>query len=239
MRCGTTTLYRHLVRHSKLRAAFNKEVHYFDRNSERGLAWYRAFFPLRASMGDGVITGEATPYYLFHPRCPEIVAKTLKDVRLIVLLRDPVERAFSHYQWAAGRGREGLSFEAALEAEEARLAGEHEKILADPGYVSFAHQVFSYRARGEYAPQLERWIEKFDRASILVLKSESLFASPRDTVAEVLRFLDLSYEDLGPLPHRNKGAKSPMDDRTRAELRAHFEPHNRRLCDLLGWTDSW
>ncbi|CAN5873477.1 hypothetical protein BH20GEM1_BH20GEM1_07120 [soil metagenome] len=239
MRCGTTTLYRHLVNHSKLRSAYNKEVHYFDRNIERGLGWYRAFFPLRLLMPTGTITGEATPYYLFHPRCPQRVADSLKELRLIALLRDPVERAFSHHQWAIGRGREWLSFEAALAAEEERLSGEQEKILEHPEYTSFTHQVFSYKSRGHYAHQLERWFEKFDRESILILKSESLFTNPHAIIPEVLRFLNLPYEDLGPLPHRNMAAKQSIDPRTRADLCAHFEPHNRQLCDLLGWTESW
>lgn len=239
MRGGTTTLYRHLVTHSKIEPAFNKEVHFFDKNSQKGLGWYRAFFPLRFSSPVDAITGEATPYYLFHPRCPSLVAKLLKDVRLIVVLRDPVERAFSHHQWAVARGREQLSFEAALEAEEGRLSGEHEKLLADASYTSFAHQVYSYKARGLYADQLELWFEKFDRQSILVLRSESLFASPASTMREVLRFLRLPEEDLGKLPHRNMGSGETIDPPIRERLSAYFQPHNQRLFSLLGWTERW
>ncbi|HYO46620.1 MAG TPA: sulfotransferase domain-containing protein [Gemmatimonadota bacterium] len=239
MRGGTTTLCRHLVTHSKIEAAFNKEVHYFDKNFHRGLDWYRAFFPLRSSTPVDSITGEATPYYLFHPRCPRHAAKMLRDIRLIAVLRDPVERAFSHFQWATERGREKLSFEEALEAEEDRLSGEHERLSADARYTSFAHQFYSYKARGLYADQLERWFAEFDRRSIMVLKSESLFSTPSATIPGVLRFLGLPDEDLGILPHRNMGSGRLMDPRTRERLRGFFEPHNRRLNELLGWTEEW
>lgn len=239
MRGGTTTLYRHLVTHSRIEPAFNKEVHFFDKNFHKGLGWYRAFFPLRLSTPDDAITGEATPYYLFHPRCPRHVAKLLRDIRLIAVLRDPLERAFSHYQWAVERGREKLSFEEAIEAEEDRLSGEHERLSADAGYTSFAHQVHSYKARGLYADQLERWFAEFDRQSIMVLKSESLFTDPSSTMPNVLRFLGLPDEELGMLPHRNMGSGRLMDPMMREKLHSYFQPHNERLYQLLGWTEEW
>jgi hypothetical protein len=222
-----------------MRAALAKEIHFFDNNVHKGLAWYRAFFPLRFSKPPDAIAGEATPYYLFHPRVPRLVARMLEDVRLIALLRDPVERAFSHYQWTTKRGREQLSFEAALDAEEERLHGEHERLMEDDGYDSFAHQVFSYKARGIYADQLERWFAEFDRESLLVLKSESLFTAPSATIRGVLEFLGLADEDLGMLPHRNRGAGEVMDPRVRERLSEYFLPHNQRLYKLLGWTEGW
>lgn len=239
MRGGTTTLYRHLTTHSKVRAALDKEVHFFDNNLHKGAHWYRAFFPLRRAMPSDAISGEATPYYLFHPRVPESVAAMLDGVRVIALLRDPVERAFSHYQWAFGRGRETLSFEAALDAEEERLLGEHERLLSDVRYVSYAHQRYSYQSRGRYAEQLERWFLRIDPGSMLILKSETLFESSASTMREILRFLELPHEELGQLPHRNPGSGGKLDPRMTERLRAYFRPHNERLCRLLGWEQAW
>jgi hypothetical protein len=150
-----------------------------------------------------------------------------------------VERAISHYQWAVQRGQEPLALGAALDAEEQRLQGERERLLSDPSYSSYAHQHYSYKSRGIYAEQLEWWFAEFDRRSIMVLKSESLFGSPSATVLEVLEFLGLPYEDLGPLPHRNRGTGEEIDPRIREQLRAYFQPHNERLCDLLGWKEGW
>ena len=239
MRGGTTTLYRHLATHSKVRAALNKEVHFFDNNLHKGERWYRAFFPLRHAMSSNAITGEATPYYLFHPRVPESASEMLGDIRIIALLRDPVERAFSHYQWAFGRGQESLSFEAALDAEEERLLGEQERLMSDARYVSYAHQHYSYQARGRYAEQLDRWFARLDSQAIMVLKSEALFESPASTMKEIQQFLELPHEELGSLPHRNPSMGGNLDGRMTERLRAYFRPHNDRLCKLLGWEQAW
>ncbi len=106
------------------------------------------------------------------------MAEHLPRVKLIALLRDPVGRAYSHYQHEVARGFETLSFEEAIEAEPARLAGETERMLAEPLYNSFAHQHHSYLARGRYHEQLERWRARFDDRQLLVLSSERFFAEP-------------------------------------------------------------
>src|SRR5690606_27362001 len=126
--------------------------------------------------GRRVITGEASPYYMVYPFAPERLRKDLPQAKLIALLRNPVDRAYSHYQHQVARGRESLSFEEALAAEPRRLDGELEKILADETYTSFAHAHYSYRLRGHYADQLESWFKVFPREQILVLAAESLFA---------------------------------------------------------------
>lgn len=239
MRSGTTTLYRYLARHSNVVPAANKEIHFFDKYAHRGLRWYRSFFPLRLAVSSEAITGEATPYYLFHPRVPELVADMLGEVRLMVVLRDPVERAFSHYRWGVSHGRETLDFPAALEAEEGRIRGEQERLLTDHQYRSLSHQFYSYKARGIYVDQLERWFAQYDPSSMMVIKSESLFANPSPIISDVMEFLGLPDEDLGVLPHRNVGSEEAMDPRVRVDLQQYFRPFNQRLCELLGWSEGW
>jgi len=102
------------------------------------------------------LTFESSPYYLFHPLALDRIAADLPDVKLVVLVRDPVERAYSAHAHEAARGYEDLSFAAALEAEEGRLDGEVERLLGDPAYESHAHRHQAFRSRGEYAVQLER-----------------------------------------------------------------------------------
>src|SRR3546814_5840260 len=111
--------------------------------------------------------------------CSSDLADLVPGARVIAILRDPVERAFSHYKERRSNGTEPLSFEAALATEEGRLAGEEERILGDPGYISFAHRHQSYRDQGRYAPALERWLDVYPREQVLILLAEDLYRDPQ------------------------------------------------------------
>jgi hypothetical protein len=236
-RAGTTSLYWYLVQHPDIASAYTKEIHYFDRHHARSVRWYRAHFPRD---GRGRITGEATPYYLFHPQVPARLAGALPDVKLIVVLRDPVDRAYSHYWHSRRFGRESLSFEAAIEAEPKRLEGETERLAADPHYASPSHEWFSYQARGRYADQLAAWMRHVPRDRFLVIESEELFRAPARVLEATTRFLGLPPMPSIRVERRNGGpAVPPMAETTRRELRERFRPHNERLFALLGRTFAW
>ena len=111
--------------------------------------------------------------------------------------------------------------------------------MSDRRYVSYAHQHYSYQARGRYAEQLDRWFARLDSQAIMVLKSEALFESPASTMKEIQQFLELPHEELGSLPHRNPSMGGNLDGRMTERLRAYFRPHNDRLCKLLGWEEAW
>jgi sulfotransferase family protein len=246
-RAGTTSLHRYLVQHPGVRTMLRtKGVHFFDTAYGRGLSWYAARFPTKAYAwyvarrhGLALRTGEASPYYLFHPHVPGRVAEHLPQVKLIALLRDPVQRAYSHYQHEVARGFETLSFEEAIEAEPARLAAETERMAADPLYNSFEHQHHSYMARGRYAEQLDRWRSRFPDEQLLVLTSERFFADPEGTFARVLDFLGLpaftpdAFEAHNAYDYRQMGAE------VRARLVEHYREPNRRLYEQLGDDLGW
>ncbi len=236
-KAGTTSLHSYLCEHSRVPAPAKKEVHFFDNEFHRGTDWYRAHF--QRCKGAGILSGESTPYYLFHPLAAERAADVLPDCRLIVLLRNPVDRAFSHHNHERALGFEGLDFEAAIAVEPQRLAGEEERLVREPRHRSFAHQHHSYLRRGRYAEQLERWLESFGRERLLVLSAEDLFAEPGRIVAEAQEFLGLAPEAPADLSARNARAYAPIDEGTRADLRAVFEPHNRRLYELVGRDFGW
>ena len=187
-----------------------------------------------------MVCGEASPYYLFHPLVPERARELVPDARLIVLLRDPVARALSHYHHERALGMEPLSFEDALDAEAERLDGEERRIVQFPGYVSVSHQHHSYVARGHYADQLERWLGVFPRDRMLILVSEDFFADTPGVVGEILEFLELP-----PMPtaasFRVPNARSyeGMEPGTRRLLAETFRDSNARLADLLGRDPGW
>ncbi len=244
-RSGTSSLYGHLSRHPSILSALIKEVHYFDLNPHRGLGWYRVHFPLGSSMRKGTpeagrcVTGEATPYYLFHPRVPDRVHASLPNARLIVLLRNPVDRAQSHYFHEVRRGRETLPFLAAVARERERLPSEAERLMHDARYVSPIHQHRSYLHRGHYAEQLTSWWKWFSRDSILILKAENLFSHPGEVAREIFRFLGVADRNITDSPIRNRGSYQRLEPEALSMLREYYEPHNQRLYDLIGENFGW
>ena len=246
-RAGTTSLFKYLVEHPAVGRPFlGKGAHFFDTNYSPDLDEYRAYFPtiaykwyVKASRRMDAVTGEGSPYYLAHPLAPYRIAETLPDVKLIALLRDPVERAYSHYQHEVARGFEDLSFDEALEREPERLAGEVERMRSDPAYNSFALQHHSYLSRGLYADQLEVWYGLFPREQILVLRSEALFSDPEKTYLDVLLFLGVPAYSLRKYEVFNPRAYTEMGPETRHRLVEYFAEPNARLYDLLGVDFGW
>ena len=246
-RAGTTSLHRYLVQHPAVRTMLRtKGVHFFDTNYGRGIDWYASRFPtrlygwyVRRRHGAELRTGEASPYYVFHPQVPYRVARHLPDAKLILLLRDPVQRAYSHYQHEVARGFETLSFEQAIEAEPERLAGERERLLAEPFYNSFAHQHHSYLARGHYDDQLATWRSLFPDRQLLVLTSERFFGDPDRTFRRVLEFLGLP--DFRPAAYERHNAHdySQLGESMRAMLVDYYREPNRRLYETLGDDLGW
>ena len=241
---GTTSLWCYLNEHPRVEPALVKEMHYFDNNFHRGEAWYRMHFPLREErLGDDAertLTGESSPYYMFHPLAAKRLAASVPRVKLIFLLRNPVDRAFSHYQFKLRRRQEVLSFEEAIAAEEGRLQGEEERLVDEPGYFSTAHDWFSYLARGRYLEQLVRWESLFRSDQILILDSESLFRRPEETYLQVLEFLGLENWRPEQFGNRFPGKyRERMCDATRQRLVEYFAPYNRQLYQHLNREFSW
>ena len=238
-KCGTTSLYRYLVRHPDVLPARDKQLHFFDRDYSPDLEGYEEQFPER-SPGSSAVTGEATPYYVFHPACAERVAKAYPRVKLILLMRDPVARAWSHYRHEVSKSNESLPFEEAVSAEESRLAGEAERLVCEPGYSSYNHIKFSYLARGRYAEQLESWMNAFSRQSFLFLSSEDLFEKPAETMDEVFGFLGFAPHESASYPAHNTNEYRPaMPRQASRALASYFAPHNERLFTMIGRRFNW
>jgi hypothetical protein len=234
-KAGTTALYAYLRWHPEITGPSFKEVSFFDRHYAHGERWYRAHMPARRRS----LVGEASPGYLFHPLAPERVASMLPDARLIALLRNPVDRAFSHYQHEVALGREPLSFEDVIDREEERMRGEVERMLREPSYFSHAWWNYTYVARGRYAEQLERWFAHFPRERLLVLFTEELAADTAGTYRRVLDFLGAGAHDLDSYPRIFEREYEQMPPPTRARLEHLFEEPNRQLNGLLNRDLPW
>jgi len=240
-KAGTTSLHAYLSEHPQVAPGLVKEIHFFDYNFQRGVGWYRAHFPTIAERWQGKfrVTGEGSPYYLFHPRAPARAAQVVPHAKLLVLLRNPVDRAYSHYYHQVRLGLEAVTFDAALEQEPARLVGEFEQLLTDDEYYSFNYQNYSYLARGMYADQLERWLRYFPRKQFLILQSERFYADPARALRQVTEFLGLPEWSPAGFEIKNDGSYPPLDPARRAELVEFFAPHNARLFELLNETFDW
>jgi hypothetical protein len=236
-RGGTTSLFGWLDAHPGVRMARPKEVHYFDVQHARGRGWYRSHFP-RARRGE--LLGEATPYYLVHPRVPARVRDELPEARLVVCLRDPVARAHSQFRHERALGFEPEpDFARALDLEPGRLAGEEERLARDGAHESYAHNHHGYALRGRYAEQLERWYAHFPREQIHVLFSEELFEEPGRTLGALAGFLGLDGVGEVPLARANAAPGDPLAPELRRRLEREFEEPDAALEALLGRSLPW
>lgn len=241
---GTSSLFSYLTQHPEIRGSSRKEVHFFDGGSvpgvdnfKKGKNWYRAHFPLATGRVEKRII-EATPSYLFVPSVPARIAQLLPDAKLIVVLRDPVERAISHFFHEVRGGREKRPIMSALVEEEDLL----EPIWKSGDYKNRQFLSFSYKARGRYAEQLSRYFGFFSRDRILVLSSKALFEKTDETLARIFTFFDVegsirSVRDQRP---KNVGTnKSAVETSVREYLANYYAPHNETLYAMLGEQVDW
>jgi hypothetical protein len=240
---GTTSLYYYLIQHPSIVTALQKEPHFFDTNYQKNVFWYRSHFPtylhkyyLEYVARKVFLTGEGSPDYLFHPHAPKRIAAILPDVKLIVLLRNPVERAYSGYFHQVHMGREKLSFEDAIFSEEERTREGKEIVATCESYRSYNRDHFSYLARGIYVDQLQTWYSFFPREQILILKSEDLYTQPASIYKQTLDFLNVPILESKRLKKEGYGQynktlekTSAMNPTLRKRLVEYYEPHNIRV----------
>lgn len=241
---GTTSLYSCLGQHPQIFPPGRKEVHYFDGgrhpgtdNFEKGEKWYRAHFPLRLSMGAGARTFEASPLYMLNPLVPERIFNALPGARLIAVLRNPTERAISHYFHEKRQGRESLPIMEAMQQEEQRM----EPVVAGKDYNSNTFIHCSYKRRGLYKQQLEGFLGFFPRQQILVLSSDEFFGKPDNTLKKVFDFVGVDTGFRAETTRlRNVGSnKREVSPDVYDYLNGYFLPHNEALYELLGEDYGW
>lgn len=251
-RCGTSSLFKYLGGHPRCAASVRKEVRFFTEYYGRGASWYRSHFPLStvAKIRRAKVFFEATPDYLLDPRVPKRASSLLPDFRVIVLLRDPVERAYSHYWHNRRLGTETLPFQEALAAESDRI-GSHlariERGSEEPTPKSLLR--YAYVERGRYARHLERWLDFIESERVLILPSEFFYQDTDTAFQEILAFLGLP--EWRPQTYRNfsyaegRPAIPPMPEESRHWLEGELAPDVEKLHGIglpnsgtVGWGSS-
>ena len=206
--------------------AIRKELHYFDLFHDNGRDWYHQHFPF----SKGTVSGECTPFYLMHPQAPERAWQYNKKLKLIAILRNPIERAWSHYLMNVQAGREKLDFERALDEEQERLNSTVK--LEDPNG-PLLH--YSYQFRGRYAEQLDRWMSFFPQSQLLVINYHSFFENPWQEIQKVYRFLGVAPLYDTPRYHENAGGlNESMPVIAAKRLNDYFRQPNEELSDKYG-----
>lgn len=252
-RGGTTSLFNYLVRHPGIMNMYPqvrgaKSTDFFFKRDGHSERWYRSHFPseryrrrLSRSLGYRAISGEASPYYIWDPRVAAKVHAVAPDVKSVLLLRDPVKRAWSHYQERRENDVEPLTFEQAIEAEASRTDGELERMLADPEYYSAAHDFYSYRMRGVYAPQIRNWLEYFSRDQVLILYAEDLYRDTTATFDRVCDFLGVPRAAMPTTEGYNSmpGSRDKPPQHVIDELRRFYAPFQAEVEELVGQPAPW
>ena len=227
------------MQHPELELPARKELHFFDLNYALGWNWYQKHFPDTESRQK--YTGEASPYYLFHPLAPGRISMHLPNVKLVVLLRNPADRAYSHFMHQKKIKNEPLeSFEEALELEDARITEDANKLMQGQIGTSLAHRIYSYTSRGFYYKQISLWLSYFPKEQMHFIKSEDFFCRPEIELTALYQFLGISQILPGNCLPQNKGNYSTtIANNTRIRLNTLFHKDHESLVNLLGEKFRW
>jgi hypothetical protein len=244
-KCGTTSLYDYLIQHPDIYPALRKETKFFDVHFQMGITWYRSNFPFKffkfiveKIQKKKFLTGEATPAYLHNYHCANRIHKELPNTKLIIILRNPIDRAFSDYQMRVRGNHENRSFLDVIKFEENLLADGID-LLKDEKYFKYGAKFRPYLSWGRYFDELEPWQKLFPKDNFLFLKTQDLNKNPLTTLNRVFEFLDIKPFEIKNLEKLNVGKYEKLDEEIRNHLIEHFKKHNKKLEEYLGINFNW
>ena len=245
-KCGTTSLYNYMIQHPKIKSALTKEINYFNWHYKKPLKWYKAHFPTslekkinKNMMKQNFLTGEATPLYLFHSLVPKRIYDLIPEVKIIVCLRDPVKRAYSHYNDLGVRlGDDKRTFDEAVRSEIEMI--KEKKFDMTSFEYGFEDRLYQYVSRGIYLDHLKIWMETFSKEQILIVKTEELNKNPKKVLEKIFEFLSLpNFDNINIKKKYNVSKYEPMNNSTKELLKTFFKEHNKRLEDYLQMDFNW
>ncbi len=245
-KCGTSSLYDYLMQHPCIGRSLTKQLHFFDRYYDRKKSWYKVCFPfiwekflIEKIKHKNFATGEATPHYMTHPLAAKRAHDVVPNIKIIVLLRNPVERAYSNYQMEKAHKQEELTFEEAIEKEPERIRGEFEEMLHNKNNSGRNYPHRSYIKSGEYIDQIKPWLELFPKENFMFIRSEEFNKNTSFVYNKILKFLGLHPFELKQYQKIRKRDYEEMNPDTRKKLIEYFKPHNQRLSEYLDIEFDW
>lgn len=240
-RSGSTSLYYNICKHPCVLSAAYDELGFFDSNFHLGLNWYRSLFPTIFSkwvvklLHKKSITGEDTPFYIWSPIVAKRILKILPNVKLIIIFRNPVDRAYSNYHLGVRAGTENQSFEDAIKDELKRLK---EPITSKDDISKFTIPS-SYVVKGFYAEQLEIWFKLFERKQIFITSTEIFESKPQETLNKIHNFLELPKNQAFSIEKHKVASYPKMNSETRKFLLKLYEKHNSKLFKMINQEFDW
>ena len=241
-RSGTTSLYNNICQHPCVLPAAYDELGFFDSNFHLGLNWYRSLFPTNFSKWrlkrkmKFAITGEDTPFYIWSHDVAKRILKILPNVKLIVLFRNPIDRAYSNYHLGLRTGSENLSFEDAIHAELENLKKFSNNSKNDIEKYTIPR---SYIAKGFYAEQIKIWLKLFKREQLYITSTENFESNPQETLNQIFEFLEIPKYQISD-PKKYKVASYPkMKNETRTYLQNFYKKFNDELFLLIEKEFDW
>jgi hypothetical protein len=238
-KCGTSSMFRLLKKHPDIYLPKKKELDFFDEFYAKGMAFYLSYFNHDKMPNSPFYTGEASPFYFFHPLAASRIQFHFPKIKLILLLRNPINRTYSHYQHQRRKGRISISFEHAIQLEPEILKHKKEAYFDEENHSDLIYRRFSFLARSRYSEQLPLWYQHFANDQILIFKSEDYFKDPTGTFQQVFEFLGLSPFDIVLKKEHSVSDYPPMKPETRNQLQEYFKPFNQELYKLTGRDFGW
>ncbi len=237
VRSGSTSLYYNICEHPSILPAEYDEIGFFDSNYHLGIEWYRSMFPTKKNMSNlkektnYAITGEDTPFYFWKKEVVERICQILPKSKLIVIFRNPVDRAYSNYNLALRTKNEEMSFEDAID-EEVRFMKNHT-------FRESIDRPRSYLSKGLYANQLELWKNNFPENQIHIICTENMKKYPEKELLEIFKFLEIpKYQIKNPQKQKMYNYEK-MNPETRQRLLDYFRPHNEKLFKMIQRKFEW
>ena len=230
-KCGTTSLYNYLIQHPNIQDTFGngeeydksyrtKELRFFDKFYDRGIEWYKSLFP---DPVEGKIVGEATPMYMYRSLIAKRISADVPGVKLIVVLRDPVDRFISqfyhNFKWVPGFSERYPNIKTYLNS------------MIDPDYYILE--------KGKYYYSLLKWIDYFEKEQFYVFSSEQMFSEPQTTYNDLVNFLGLQDFTLHEFKKFRSNSYPTVDSETIMELTEFYRLANQKLFSLLGKEFKW
>ena len=245
-RSGTSSLYSYLVQHHSILPCKIKEPNYFSMYYNRSPSWYKTFFSTKwnkflceTKTKSKAITGEASTQYYWHPHVPKRVKKLIPNAKIIILLRNPIDRSYSQYEMEVRHDNEELTFEAAIKEEKNRISNEMDKMSHNEHYFSSKYTMYAYLEKSIYVNYIKNWLKYFPKDQFLFLKSETFFQETESILEKTFQFLDLPSQKFSNFKILRKGNYQPIKKETRISLIDYFKPYNEELYSLIDQDFHW